>query len=266
MSFISWPSGMRGEKALTKNKPESVENGSGGKIKPYLSVILSLLELNQTQADRKTPADPDLDAPWIRNKTFAPFAFSLRGWWVHDTALYVTAAHPARTSAVNVPALSRFTHSSSPLNESANHPMQPTSQTMLYVSGRKIMLGYFRWRGGTRLNWYILFWIPLFHLTPGCEGLTAVFLAFVLPDIDNVTSDRQPHLQSFKTVPVLPMTGLSECRFTTVLAPVSPKSGDCRYCRRTMGESDLRCSVLLSSLRLPSAVTPFLLLCSWTLN
>lgn len=48
--------------------------------------------------------------------------------------LYVTAAHFARTTALHVPALLRFTHSSSTLNESANHPMHWTSQTILYLS------------------------------------------------------------------------------------------------------------------------------------
>lgn len=47
--------------------------------------------------------------------------------------LYVTA-HFTRTTALHVPALLRFTHSSSTLNESANHPMHWTSQTILYLS------------------------------------------------------------------------------------------------------------------------------------
>lgn len=49
-------------------------------------------------------------------------------------ALYVTVAHSTRTTALRVPALWRFTHSSSALNESANHPMHWTSQTILYPS------------------------------------------------------------------------------------------------------------------------------------
>lgn len=125
-------------------------------VKANLAVIVSPMQRNQNQADRRTPADPDLDVPWIQNKAFAPFAFSLRAWRVHGTALYVTAAHPARTSAVNVPALSRFTHTSSSLNESANHPTQPTSKTKLYVSDGKIMLGYFRWRGATKSIHFIM--------------------------------------------------------------------------------------------------------------
>ena len=46
----------------------------------------------------------------------------------------VTAAHTACTTALDVPSLLRFTHSSSTLNESANHPMHWTSQTILYLS------------------------------------------------------------------------------------------------------------------------------------
>lgn len=46
----------------------------------------------------------------------------------------VTAAHFACTTALDVPSLLRFTHSSSTLNESANHPMHWTSQTILYLS------------------------------------------------------------------------------------------------------------------------------------
>lgn len=48
--------------------------------------------------------------------------------------LYVMAAHCARTAPLSVPALLGFTHSSSTLNESANHPMHWTRQTILYLS------------------------------------------------------------------------------------------------------------------------------------
>lgn len=43
-------------------------------------------------------------------------------------------AYFACTVTLNVPSLLRFTHSSSTLNESANHPMHWTSQTILYLS------------------------------------------------------------------------------------------------------------------------------------
>lgn len=164
------------------------------------NVISSLLQPNQTQADRRSPTDPDLDPPWIRSKTYAPFAFSLRGWRGHATALDATAAHPARTSAVNVPGPLRFTPSNSPLNESTNHPMQPTSQTMLHVSDGKITLGYFRWTGGLRLYQFISSCPPFFQLNPGCEGLSPVFYLLFCRSL-TVMLDRQPHWQSFKAVP-----------------------------------------------------------------
>lgn len=85
---------------------------------------------------------------------------------------------PVRTSAVNFPALSRFAHSSSPLNESANHPMQPTSQTMLYVWHGKIMLGYFRCRGRLRLNQYSFIKSSTFPSELRMSGLESHFFFF----------------------------------------------------------------------------------------
>ena len=78
--------------------------------------------------------------------------------------VYVTAAHSACTTALNVPALQRFTHSSSTLNESANHPMHWTSQTILYLSS-----GYRRENNDSltqvkkamRLNQYFYYGPPL---------------------------------------------------------------------------------------------------------
>lgn len=156
ISFMSWPSGMRGKKTQSKNKPESAKNGSEGKnevkpvcqpccypccseIKPKLTAEPLTLIWTHLEYEIK-PLRPSLSACAADGCTTRPCMSRL--------------TRPVRTSAVNFPTLSRFTHSSSPLNESANHPMQPTSQTMLYVWHGKIMLGYFRCRGRLRLNQY----------------------------------------------------------------------------------------------------------------
>lgn len=95
--------------------------------------------------------------------------------------VYVTAAHSACTTALNVPALQRFTHSSSTLNESANHPMHWTSQTILYLSS-----GYRRENNDSltqvkkamRLNQYF-YYGPL-RLNPWFQSARGHFLCSLL--------------------------------------------------------------------------------------
>lgn len=82
------------------------------------------------------------------------------GWNMTAKALYVTVAHSTRTTALRVPALWRFTHSSSALNESANHPMHWTSQTILYLSsgcGRENNDSLTQVKEATRLNQYFYY-------------------------------------------------------------------------------------------------------------
>lgn len=69
------------------------------------------------------PASP------LRTKTFVPFTFSLHGR-VHNPTLHVTAAHYPCASA----STSRHSRDLHTPNESANHPIHRTRQTMLYMS------------------------------------------------------------------------------------------------------------------------------------
>lgn len=91
------------------------------------------------------------------------------GWNMTAKALYVTVAHSTRTTALRVPALWRFTHSSSALNESANHPMHWTSQTILYLSsgcGRENNDSLTQVKEVTRLNQYFYYPSPPFPTSP----------------------------------------------------------------------------------------------------
>lgn len=95
--------------------------------------------------------------------------------WVTVQTVCVTAALAACTAALNVLSLLRFTHSSSTLNESANHPMHWTSQTILYPSsgyicGNNDSLTQVQKAMG--LNQY--FYFATIHLNPLFKNIDAI--------------------------------------------------------------------------------------------
>lgn len=109
--------------------------------------------------------------------------------------LRVTAAHFACTTALSVPALLRFTHSSSTLNESVNHPMHWTSQTILYLSSgcrRENNDSLTQVKKAMWLNQY--FYYGSLHPSPLFESVAAIFLCLFSSmslEVSTDTSNRR---------------------------------------------------------------------------